>query len=134
LEEPESSSTNWDRFIHWCNNAYSRLMSFKCDGKKIVVRQGRNLANVFKRLWNADEPVKRHKYLWTDAICINQADLNERKAQLLMMGNIHRRVETVIAWLGEDFSGTDLAIKALNTLARVPFEKHKEMQNMSTTE
>jgi hypothetical protein len=36
-------------------------MSFKCDGKKIVVQPGRNLANVFKRLWNADEPVKRHK-------------------------------------------------------------------------
>jgi hypothetical protein len=25
-------------------------MSFKCDGKKIVVRLGRNLANVFKQM------------------------------------------------------------------------------------
>jgi hypothetical protein len=50
-----------------------------------------------------------------------------------MMGDIYRRAETVTAWLGEDFSDTDLAIKALNTLARVLFEKHKEMQNMSTT-
>jgi hypothetical protein len=74
--------------------------------------------------------VKRHKYLWTDAICINQADLNKQKAQVLMMGDIYRCAETVIAWLGKDFSDTDLAIKALNTLARVLFEKHKEMQNM----
>ncbi len=50
------------------------------------------------------------------------------------MGDIYRRAETVIAWLGKDFSDTDLAIKVLNTLARVLFEKHKEMQNMSTTE
>jgi hypothetical protein len=49
LGEPESSSTNLGRFTHWCN-AYSRPMSFKCNGKKIVVRPGRNLANVFKRL------------------------------------------------------------------------------------
>ena len=41
--------------------------------------------------------MKRHKYLWTDAICINQADLNERKAQVLMMGDIYWRAETVIA-------------------------------------
>jgi hypothetical protein len=51
-----------------------------------------------------------------------------------MMGDIYWRAETAIAWLGDDFSNIDLAIKALNTLARVPFEKHKEMQNMSTAE
>jgi hypothetical protein len=51
-----------------------------------------------------------------------------------MMGDIYRRAETVIAWFSEDFSDIDLAIKALNTRARVPFEKHKEMQNMSITE
>ncbi len=51
-----------------------------------------------------------------------------------MMGDIYQRAETMIAWLSKDFSDTDLAIKALNTLARVLFAKHKEMQNMSTTE
>ncbi len=59
---------------------------------------------------------------------INQADLNEQKAQVLMMGDIYQCAETMIAWLSKDFSDTDLAIKALNTLARVLFEKHKEMQ------
>jgi hypothetical protein len=48
-------------------------MSFKCDGKKIVVWPGRNLANVFKR-----EPMKRHKYLWTDAICTVASEIGFR--------------------------------------------------------
>lgn len=40
--------------------------------------------------------------VWVDYICVNQADLVERSSQVQLMGQIYRRAETVIVWLGED--------------------------------
>ncbi|KAF1979876.1 HET-domain-containing protein [Bimuria novae-zelandiae CBS 107.79] len=38
--------------------------------------------------------------IWIDAICINQADLEEKSTQVSMMGNIYSRAECVLIWLG----------------------------------
>lgn len=38
--------------------------------------------------------------LWVDAICINQADMEERNAQVAMMSFIYTRALKVAAWLG----------------------------------
>jgi hypothetical protein len=40
--------------------------------------------------------------LWTDAICINQQDLDERGHQVQLMGSIYRNAHMVIVWLGTD--------------------------------
>lgn len=40
--------------------------------------------------------------LWVDAICINQADLDERNQQVAIMRDIYATAERVIIWLGED--------------------------------
>lgn len=40
-------------------------------------------------------------FLWIDQICINQDDVNERNAQVRVMGNIYERAEQVLAWLGK---------------------------------
>ncbi|KAF3051840.1 hypothetical protein E8E11_008344 [Didymella keratinophila] len=40
-------------------------------------------------------------FLWIDAICINQADDNERTDQVTLMGIIYQRASEVIIWLGE---------------------------------
>ncbi|KAF2996225.1 hypothetical protein E8E13_002766 [Curvularia kusanoi] len=39
--------------------------------------------------------------LWTDAVCINQTDLEERAAQVMMMGEIYPRCENMYIWFGE---------------------------------
>ncbi|KAJ4406457.1 hypothetical protein N0V82_010127 [Gnomoniopsis sp. IMI 355080] len=39
---------------------------------------------------------------WIDAICINQADLRERSAQVRIMPQIYSRADCVIVWLGDD--------------------------------
>ncbi|KAL2024433.1 hypothetical protein VTK56DRAFT_8244 [Thermocarpiscus australiensis] len=48
--------------------------------------------------------------LWVDAICINQADVEERSAQVAIMSFIYMRAAKVVAWLGtrEHGSQTDL--------------------------
>ncbi|KAM0425995.1 hypothetical protein ACHAPT_008624 [Fusarium lateritium] len=40
--------------------------------------------------------------LWADAICINQSDLEERSAQVQLMGDLYPSAESMIAWLSTD--------------------------------
>jgi hypothetical protein len=40
--------------------------------------------------------------LWIDAICINQADLDEKAKQISMMGSIYQKAQHVHAWTGPD--------------------------------
>lgn len=49
--------------------------------------------------------------LWIDAICINQASIPERNAQVALMAFIYKRASAVISWLGvpeQDYSGSSL--------------------------
>jgi hypothetical protein len=40
------------------------------------------------------------RYLWIDAICINQADADEKGMQFTMMGSIYAQASRVLIWLG----------------------------------
>ncbi|KAK3385325.1 heterokaryon incompatibility protein-domain-containing protein [Podospora didyma] len=51
--------------------------------------------------------------LWIDAICINQADLQERGLQVRRMGDIYRRALRVVAWLGPQTDNSKLALNFL---------------------
>jgi hypothetical protein len=49
--------------------------------------------------------------LWIDAICINQASIPERNAQVALMAFIYTRASAVLSWLGvpeRDYSGSSL--------------------------
>lgn len=46
-------------------------------------------------------------YLWIDALCINQEDLDERASQVLLMGDIYALARRVIVWLGNDTADLD---------------------------
>jgi hypothetical protein len=60
----------------------------------------------------------RYKYVWVDALCINQGDKEERSIQIGRMAAIYRQAEHVVVWLGEasDISATDLVeLKSLDS-------------------
>jgi len=58
-----------------------------------------NLRDFLMRLRYPSEP----RYLWADAICINQSDDQERGHQVKKnMGLIYAKAKRVIAWLGSD--------------------------------
>lgn len=40
-------------------------------------------------------------YLWIDALCIDQTNMNERASQVLLMGDIYSSATCVIIWLGK---------------------------------
>ncbi|ETN42357.1 uncharacterized protein HMPREF1541_01511 [Cyphellophora europaea CBS 101466] len=67
----------------------------------------------------AQEKLWRPQYFWIDAICINQADLSEREAQVAMMGEIFRSADAVRIWLGPS---NDSSNTAIDTIQRVAVE------------
>ncbi|KAI6383309.1 hypothetical protein MCOR25_000229 [Pyricularia grisea] len=54
--------------------------------------------------------------LWVDALCINQADLTERSAQVLRMKDIYSAAEEVLIWLGPEREHTRAAIACFETM------------------
>lgn len=53
--------------------------------------------------------------LWIDAVCINQADADERNVQVQKMSHIYRDASEVISWLGVE---NDLSAEAMQLLRR----------------
>jgi hypothetical protein len=65
--------------------------------------------NLFEALKNIRKP-SEDLQLWIDAICINQANIQEKNHQVAMMGEIFASAISVIAWLGPAKEGSDLAM------------------------
>ena len=110
--------------------AYKAEYSFKIDGKSVIIKPRRNLHDALSHLWHADESLMQYRYLWVDAICINQQDNTERKAQVLMMGEIYSKAQKVIAWLGNALPSTHQAVEFIEKLGRLPQSSWERMQKM----
>lgn len=80
-------------------------------GQAVMVPK--NLENALKRLRHPD----RRRYIWADAVCINQADLSERGQQVSIMRNIYSKARRVLVWLGQD--KTDYAKLAFTTICEI---------------
>ena len=46
-----------------------------------------------------------HRYVWADAICINQTDVVEKAHQVKRMGGIYNHAQRVLIWLGINTDG-----------------------------
>jgi hypothetical protein len=71
-----------------------------------------NLETALRYLRYEDRP----RVLWVDAVCINQNDLAERKAQVLVMGDIYTMAQTTLSWLGEASDDSDDALELIRAL------------------
>lgn len=56
------------------------------------------------------------RYLWADAVCINQRDIKERGNQVHLMKEIYSRSKTVRAWIDIDLSPENPVVRKLLTL------------------
>ena len=62
---------------------------------------------------------KVERLLWVDAICINQADINERNEQVRMMSSIYRQATRVVIWMGpRSTGGKSVATEAIEDFAK----------------
>ncbi|KAJ9151505.1 HET-domain-containing protein [Coniochaeta hoffmannii] len=88
------------------------LLPAVCDGRTIGITK--NLSDCLHSIRLTDAA----RLLWIDAICINQQDLEERSAQVGIMGEIYARAEKVLIWLGQGNDDTKLGVFALESMAK----------------
>ncbi len=87
------------------------LHPINVDGCTFMVT--RNLLAALKRLRLPDQD----RYLWVDAICINQSDIPERNHQVTQMHRMYHLAECVVIWLGEHSEDSRLAIHQLEMIS-----------------
>jgi len=57
------------------------------------------------------------EYLWIDALCIDQDDLDERSRQVSFMKEIYQQAQHTMIWLGESDEHTEAAQSFLGKVA-----------------
>ncbi|KAK4161787.1 heterokaryon incompatibility protein-domain-containing protein [Cladorrhinum sp. PSN259] len=103
----------------------------RCDGRRFMVRP--NLRDALGMLLLGPSNVPRHRFVWIDAICIDQSSIDERSSQVQLMARIYERAACIVGWLGPaDDTTTDAvsAIERLSTVFPLPrlFDQVKELQ------
>ena len=61
----------------------------------------------------------RPRYVWIDAICIDQSNIDERSSQVALMSDIYQSAESVRVWFGRKDETSELGIRSLRRLATI---------------
>lgn len=72
----------------------------------------KNLRAVLEHLCAGGAPVT----LWVDALCINQADVEEKSHQITLMRDVYSQAEATCVWLGPAADDSDLAMATIGEL------------------
>ena len=75
------------------------------NGSPIAIR-----TNLHKFLLKLRKTNKTRTF-WVDALCISQADLDEKAHQVAMIGRIFRQASCVLVWVGEAANGSDMLFR-----------------------
>lgn len=92
----------------------------------LTIRPGHRLpitTNLHAALLQLRDGWVTRRPLWIDAVCINQADLAERSAQVRLMAEIYFRASRVVVWLGEAGDNGDVALDDLRAMAAEEAER-----------
>ncbi|EXJ66508.1 uncharacterized protein A1O5_10177 [Cladophialophora psammophila CBS 110553] len=98
----------------------------KCEGRNIRVTANLYdaLAVLGRRNPNeGDNSPSERKFIWVDALCIDQSSLVERNQQVNLMADIFKAAQGVVVWLGEEDEFTQDACTVMESIAAVPREK-----------
>lgn len=83
-----------------------------CNNHPILVTE-----NLYALLLRAREnTLLASRYMWVDAICINQEDPLERTSQVNLMATIYHSADTVVVWLGEEDEDTERSFDMIRLL------------------
>lgn len=72
--------------------------------------------SLLRHMRKPDEP----RYLWIDAICLNQKDDDEKAQQVPLMGEIYEGAKKVHIWIGDEDEMTARLFAALRVVAMIP--------------
>lgn len=86
-----------------------------CDLNGLPHQITKNLEAALKQLrWRS-----RSRYLWVDALCINQQDTLERNHQVPLMKRIYESAARTLVWLGPPSPDSDTAMNLLSHVANI---------------
>ncbi|KAF5877904.1 putative ankyrin repeat and sam domain containing protein 6 protein [Botrytis fragariae] len=88
------------------------------DGAKIKVTF--NLHMALQHLRSEEED----QIFWIDALCINQENVHEKIHQIRQMGDIYKKAEKVVIWLGRGTEDSDLVMDAMKRLRKASLGWH----------
>ena len=111
--------TTWDVEVAPPYHAISYTWGPEEPTETILLDQGvaavrKNCADVLRQLIY----FKSCRYYWLDAICIDQANVMEKNAQVAMMGSIFSKAEHVLACIGQDDDDGEYALQAIRNQRR----------------
>ncbi|RDI80103.1 hypothetical protein Vi05172_g9937 [Venturia inaequalis] len=96
----------------WGSKKYRKTIKVRREGLKPLAIT-RSLEVALRHLRDAKSPRK----MWIDAICIDQSNLEERGTQVQRMGEIYKRAERVVVWLGPEADESAHAMSIMTSLA-----------------
>ncbi|KIY01069.1 uncharacterized protein Z520_03735 [Fonsecaea multimorphosa CBS 102226] len=85
-------------YVWGSENGDQRGRKISCDGATLHIRE--NLACALNHLRHE----RNTRFLWVDAVCINQEDQGERAQQVQQMGQIYASASRVLVWLAPDIN------------------------------
>lgn len=101
-------------------------MEAYCNGERLAITT--NLYSALSHLRNDN----KLRVLWVDAICINQADIDERNQQVRLMRQIYEKAEAVVVWLGAEAQYTYLGILLVSKLVALADSRRDAMLDRNT--
>lgn len=87
---------NFEALSYEWGSSKSTMLPIQINGQAIMIRENLWWALYYLRF--EDGP----RFLWIDAICINQANNKERNDQVAQMGQIYSRASRTVAWIGRE--------------------------------
>jgi hypothetical protein len=119
---PEFPSDTPAEVEAWNGDRYRVFLHNPEDGSRSMLLVGKNLHD-FLHEFHETCP-EEVQYLWADRICINHDDIEERAAQVQMMGRVYFKCEAVIAWLGPKGVKTEAALDFMKVIAQLTREEY----------
>jgi hypothetical protein len=101
----------------------------RCHGKTLNIT--RNCERALFRLRTSSK-----RRLWVDSICIDQTSPAEKSIHIPLMGDVYGRASTVLLWLGDATSASDISFKYLEDVCQIinPYKLHLLQQKLNGME
>ncbi|KAG7009435.1 hypothetical protein G7Y79_00002g005500 [Physcia stellaris] len=120
----EDDSTSYDALSYvWGSRTDPAIII--CNDRPLLITRNLHDALVQLRQDGLRNPI------WIDAICINQADADERARQVRLMRQIFSRAEMVHIWLGKESADTLTGVKLLQQTYKAIIELDKTAVGMT---
>jgi hypothetical protein len=108
--------------------AYDEQLCIICNGR--VMEVGKNLYDALVFLWaghrtgggleQVEKGLRLEEYIWIDAMCIDQKNMEEGNEQVKLMDQIYRRAEKSIIWIGAEDSTVGRVVDVIGAIGRAP--------------